>query len=70
MGDFYVQSGAKEPWHVESDEHCEVMLCGLVVSVDSPTVRIQTSWGIRKCPDCWIEWERLRRIRSLAPSRR
>ena len=59
--DFFIQEVAKGPWHVESEEHCEVMLCGYVISVDAPKAKIQNSWGPIKCPDCWMLYERKRR---------
>lgn len=53
---FYVQEFSKDAWHVESVEDCEVMLCGKVVSVDAPYVRIRTNQPSRSlgCGDCWI----------------
>lgn len=52
-GDFFVQATSRAPWHVESDDDCERMLCGVVVPLES-SARIQTRWGARKCPDCWV----------------
>jgi hypothetical protein len=65
---FFIQAAARGPWHVESDEDCEVMLCGAVILVTS-RARIQNNWGPRKCPDCWMRLEELHRIESLAPHR-
>lgn len=58
---FFVQEAPKEPWHVETEEDCEVMLCGKVISVDSPTAKVQYRRGPRWCPDCWIILQRLRK---------
>jgi len=66
---FFVQEDFKEPWHVESDGNCEVMLCGKIISVNSMTARIRATWGQRRCPDCWVETERLQRIKELLPTR-
>lgn len=54
--DFFVQEAPREPWHVESDEHCEYMLCGKFISVDTPQSRIRTVQPSRTvaCPDCYI----------------
>ena len=65
---FFVQPKEKELWHVESDENCEVMLCGLYISVDWDA-RISQRWGPRKCPDCWMRLEELHRIEAIAPHR-
>lgn len=65
---FYIQAASKEPWHVESDENCEVMLCGTVISVDSWSARVAHRWGLRRCPDCWMLLEKQHRVESLAPS--
>jgi len=43
-------------WHVETREDCELMLCGLLISIDV-NARVQTRWGPRRCPDCWYELE-------------
>lgn len=59
--DFFIQPAPRELWHVESDDDCEVMLCGLVVPVDNEMVRIQYRWGPRKCPDCFIRYEARKR---------
>lgn len=52
---FFVQEAPKEPWHVETDDNCEVMLCGKVISVDAPSARIQQRRGPRWCTDCWMK---------------
>ena len=62
---FFVQAEPKGLWHVESDEHCEYMLCGYFISVDAAKVKIQSNWGPRKCSDCWMLLERQKRIVSL-----
>lgn len=54
---FFVASGPGKPWHVESDENCEVMLCGEVIPVEGPgtaMTRVQSWWGPKKCPDCFF----------------
>lgn len=54
---FFVSEGARSPWHVESDADCEVMLCGRVIPVEGPgtsMVRVQSWWGPKKCPDCFL----------------
>jgi hypothetical protein len=58
---FFVQGEPKGLWHVESEEHCEYMLCGYFISVDAAKVKIQNNWGPRKCSDCWMLLERQRR---------
>ena len=54
---FYVQDAPKKPWHVETDEHCEYMLCGHIIPVSSETQRIRTEPPSRAygCPDCWLK---------------
>ena len=59
--DFFIQDKPKGYWHVESEEHCEYMLCGYFISVEQMGVKIQNSWGPSKCPDCWMLYERRRR---------
>lgn len=57
---FYIQVSPREPWHIESPEHCEFMLCGLVVSVDL-NVRIRSGAAPSRalgCADCWLVNER------------
>lgn len=51
---FFVQEAPREQWHVESDENCEVMLCGKTISVEAPLAKIQYRWGPKKCPDCFL----------------
>ncbi len=52
---FYVQERPREAWHVESVGDCERMLCGRSIAVDArPSPLVQTRWGPRKCPECWI----------------
>lgn len=51
---FFIQETPRGQWHVESDENCEVMLCGRVVSVDASFVKIQYRWGPKKCSDCFL----------------
>lgn len=58
--DFFIQKNPKEPWHVESEEDCERMLCGLFISVNG-SYRVASKWGQLKCPDCWMTYERRRR---------
>lgn len=58
--DFFVQEKPKDQWHIESDENCEVMLCGYFISVDS-SARVSAHGGPLKCPDCWMILERKRR---------
>ena len=53
---FFVQEGDREPWHVETDDDCEVMLCGARIPVDSPYAKIQNWWGPKKCPDCYLRF--------------
>lgn len=57
---FFVQEVLKGPWHVESDDDCEAMLCGVVIPVDGPA-KVQYRRGPRWCPDCWIILQRLRK---------
>ena len=57
---FYVQETPVDPWHVESRDNCEVMLCGKFISVDSGA-RPQTRWGQRRCPNCWFIWKPLQK---------
>jgi hypothetical protein len=64
---FFVQETTKERWHVETDENCEVMLCGKVISVDSSTARVSHRWGQRKCPDCWMRLEALHKVEAIGP---
>ena len=52
---FFVQLKPREAWHVETDDDCEIMLCGTRISVDEQWSSIQSRWGPRKCPDCWIK---------------
>lgn len=66
MIEFWVQAAPKEPWHQETDEDCELMLCGLRISVDLVSSKVQSMPGPRRCADCWLEGEKLRRIRELA----
>ncbi len=58
--DFWVQEKSKLPWHVESEENCEMMLCGYFISVDAST-QVSNTGGPLKCPDCWMILERMRR---------
>lgn len=46
---------------MESEEDCEVMLCGKFISVDMASIKVASSWGPLKCSDCWIILERMRR---------
>ena len=64
-GPFFVQAHAKEPWHVETDDNCEIMLCGKFISVDLASSKVQGSWGQRKCADCWMKLETTRKVRGL-----
>lgn len=50
---FFVQEKPRAEWHVESDDNCEVMLCGYVIPVEADA-RIKYSWGEKKCLDCFI----------------
>jgi hypothetical protein len=52
--DFFVQEHSRAPWHVESEDDCERMLCGHWVSVDNASARVQTRWGPKRCPDCYV----------------
>lgn len=63
---FFVQEDAKEMWHVETDDNCERMLCGKFISINSKTARIQSQWGPRRCPDCWMRFQELARIQAMA----
>ncbi len=63
---FYVQETRRGLWHVESDEHCEYMLCGLYISVDATSANIAVSPGSRQCADCWILLDMQHRIERLA----
>lgn len=51
---FYVQEGPREPWHVETLDHCEIMLCAKLIPVDLESARVQSNWGPKKCPDCYL----------------
>ena len=66
---FYVQAVRRALWHVESDEDCERMLCGLRISVDSGSANIATQPGSRICADCWILLGIQHRIEALASNR-
>jgi hypothetical protein len=59
MRRFFVQARSLEAWHCESEADCEEMLCGYRISVDLETTKVQSRWGPRKCPDCWIILQRL-----------
>jgi len=61
--DFFIQEHLGEAWHVESEANCEVMLCEKWISSDNMSVRIQSRWGTRKCPECWIILEKVKRER-------
>lgn len=50
---FFIQETPRGEWHVESDEHCEYMLCGKFISVNAD-VRIKQSWGEKKCFTCFV----------------
>lgn len=54
--DFWVQTAPKQQWHVETRAHCERMLCGAFISVDSRTAKIRTIPPTRAyaCGDCWL----------------
>lgn len=59
---FFVSEGEREPWHVESQEDCELMLCGIWIPVEGPgsgKTRVQTWWGPKKCPDCFLLFGKL-----------
>ncbi len=60
---FFIQQSPREVWHIESPEHCEYMLCGKFISVDT-SARIRSgaapSYSLG-CPDCWMKWQRARR---------
>lgn len=56
--DFFVQESPREPWHVETREHCEYMLCGKFISVDAAQSRVQYRWGPKKCFDCYVIYHR------------
>lgn len=58
--DFFIQERPKEPWHCESEDDCETMLCGLRISVNG-TYRVSNNWGPLKCADCWMVRERQKR---------
>jgi hypothetical protein len=62
--EFWVQWKPKDPWHRESDEDCERMLCGARIQADLG--KVQTAPGARICPDCWIETEKRRRVAAMA----
>jgi hypothetical protein len=64
---FYVQERRREPWHVESDEDCERMLCGLRISIESKGANISQIPGSRICADCWILLELQHKIEALGP---
>lgn len=56
---FYVQESPRDAWHIETEDHCEIMLCGKFISVDSNTARIRTSQPSRSlgCGDCWLRFQ-------------
>ena len=64
---FFVQATAKGSWHLESDDNCEVMLCGAVIPVDLPTSKVQNRCGKHRCASCWMRHEEERRLREFAP---
>lgn len=59
--EFFIQDSPKEAWHVESEDNCEIMLCGKFISVEKHGVRISASWGVLTCADCWMALERKQR---------
>ena len=57
---FYIQVSPRDPWHIESPEHCEYMLCGKFISVDA-SVRIRSGAAPSRalgCPDCFMRHAR------------
>ncbi len=59
---FFVQEKPKDFWHVETEEDCEVMLCGKNISIEPSSVKVSRIWNNRRCPDCWIIHEKMRRM--------
>lgn len=49
---FFVQETPRGLWHVETLDDPEEMLCGVVISVEGPFVKIQKRWGTKPCPWC------------------
>lgn len=58
--DFFIQESPREPWHVETRDNCEIMLCGISISIYASAVRVQYRWGPKKCPDCFIAFHQRR----------
>ncbi len=48
---FFVQEHPRGPWHVETQDDPEKMLCGISVSVDA-SVKVQRRWGVKRCLWC------------------
>jgi len=56
---FFIQESPRDPWHIESTEHCEYMLCGKFISVDL-NVRIRNGAAPSRslgCGVCWLKWK-------------
>lgn len=60
-----MQAYPAEPWHRETDDNCELMLCGAEISVDLGSSKVQSQPGLRRCASCWMVAEKYRRIREL-----
>lgn len=48
---FYVQEEARGPWHVETPDDPERMLCGLIIPVDANT-KVGKKFGLKPCLWC------------------
>lgn len=65
---FFIQQHDRGPWHVETPDDPEQMLCGIRVSVED-SVKIQKRWGLKPCLWCKRELElRLGSSPSSSPS--
>lgn len=56
---FWVQKNVRGVWHVETPDDPERMLCGEVIRVDDPHSKVQTRPGLKECPWCEHELERV-----------
>lgn len=54
---FYVQEYDRGPWHVETPDNPERMLCGIEISVESTSAKVQKRFGVKPCLWCkhWLE---------------
>lgn len=48
---FFVQEYERGPWHVETPDDPETMLCGITIGVDS-SAKINRRFGLKPCLWC------------------